>query len=232
MTFREVVTVMLRRWYVPVALVLCAVGVTMVLARNGGLYSTRTVVYFIHLQPNRVAIGPQNGTEDEGLIAFAGAVAAEVNNGRPVTRYAWDEAPLYGAGMRQGILVGLADVGGQWTTSYTRAEIVIQVVGPSRDWVQATQQELIQKAFDKSVDLQRISSGDVDPRVRAEVSPMTTQIDHISASRIEVAAAYAALVTAALLLSAWAALLLDRRLAARSADAGRRKRHNKGRNGQ
>lgn len=231
MTFRQVVTVMLRRWYVPVALILCAVGATMVLARNGGLYSTRTVVYFVHLQPNRVAIGPQNGTEDEGLIAFAGAVAAEINNGRPVTRYAWDEAPLYGAGMRQGVLVGLADVGGQWTTSYTRAEIVIQVVGPSREWVFDTQQQLIQKAFDKSKELQGMAYDDVDQRVQAEVSPMTTQIDHIAASRIEVIAAYGAIVMAALLLSAWEALLLDRRLAAHGASK-RPKRHDRGRNSQ
>lgn len=37
---------------------------------------------------------------------------------------------------------------------------------------------------------------------------MTTQIDHIAASRIEVIAAYGAIVMAALLLSAWKALLL------------------------
>jgi hypothetical protein len=216
MTFRQVVATMLRRWYVPLVVVLVAAGFTSILVPDSGLYSTRTVVYFAYIQPNMVSIGPSNGTEDEGLIAFAGAVAAEINNGRPVARYAWDEAPLYGAGMRQGILVALADVGGQWMTSYNRAEIVIQIVGQSYDWVQATQQSLLERVSDRAQALQGPNFNDPKRRVSAEVSPLTDTIDHIVASRVEKIAAIASIILAALIVGTWGALVADRRAVARA----------------
>lgn len=202
---------MARRWYVPFVTILIVAVYSTQLIRDSGIYSTRTVVYFAYIQPNMVSIGPYNGTENEGLIAFAGAVASEINNGRPVARYAWDDAPLYGAGMREGVLVGLADTGGQWLSSYNRAEIEIQIVGRSYEWVRDTQQSLLQTAFDESQALQGAQYYDPKLRVSAEVSPLTTTIDHITASTIEKVAAVSAAALTALLVGGWGAILVDRR---------------------
>lgn len=216
MTFRSVVFTALRRWYVLLVSLLAVVGYTSILMQDSGLYSTRTVVYFAYIQPNMVSIGPYNGTENEGLIAFAGAVASEINNGRPVSRYAWDDAPLYGAGMRQGVLVGLADTGGQWMTSYNRAEIEIQIVGQSHDWVEETQSSLLSKVFEQAQALQGTNYDDPRRRVTAEVSPLSSTIEHITVSSLEKIAAIAASGTAAIILGVWGALLMDRVAAART----------------
>lgn len=215
MTFKQVMATAIRRWYVMLFALFVAVGYTLILLQGSGLYSTRTVVYFAYIQPNMVSIGPGNGTENEGLIAFAGAVASEINNGRPVSRYAWDDAPLYGAGMRQGVLVGLADTGGQWMTSYNRAEIEIQIVGQSRDWVEATQASLLSKVFERAQALQGTNYDDPRRRVTAEVSPLSSTIDHITVSSLEKIAAIAASGTAAIIFGVWGALLMDRAESAR-----------------
>ena len=215
MTFQQVVATAIRRWYVMILALLFVVGYTSILLQGSGLYSTRTVVYFAYIQPNMVNIGPDNGTENEGLIAFAGAVASEINNGRPVSRYAWDDAPLYGAGMQQGVLVGLADTGGQWMNSYNRAEIEIQIVGQSRDWVEETQTSLLSKVFERAQTLQGTNYDDPRRRVTTEISPLTSTIEHVTVSPPEKIAAIAASGTAAIILGAWVAMQMDRAKAAR-----------------
>lgn len=132
-----------------------------------------------------------------------------------LSRYAWDDAPLYGAGMRQGVLVGLADTGGQWMTSYNRAEIEIQIVGQSRDWVEETQTSLLSKVFERAQALQGANYDDPRRRVTTEISPLTSTIEHITVSPLEKVAAIAASGTAAIILGAWGALLMDRATAAR-----------------
>lgn len=216
---------MLRRWYVLLALLACTLGYTTMLASTGGVFSTRTVIFFIHTPQNRVDIGPNNGTEDESVIAFAGAVAADINNGRAVVGYAREEAPLYGAGKREGVIVSLSDVGGQWTASFNRAEIVIQIIGPTYDTVQATQQELILKVNETSRELQGDDYENASKRIRAEVLPLTDSIYHVAAGRNQRLAAYAATTLAAIIVAGWLSLLIDRHLS-----AGARLRHIPSRN--
>src|SRR5690606_300060 len=103
---------MLRRWYVPLVLLICAALATALMVHDGGTYSTRTVLSF--LRPSTTTLSPTNGTNDSNIIAFAAAVTAQVNNGRAPARYSMEDAPYYGAGIREGVLVDLADSGNQW----------------------------------------------------------------------------------------------------------------------
>lgn len=208
MTAAEIILAIRRRWYVMLAALLCAIGFTALLAHGSGVYTTRTIVQFIHLEPDQGAISPNSDIENGNFIAFAGAVASEVNNGRPIMRYAWEDAPLYGAGVRQGVLVGLPDSGGQWVTSYNRAEIEIQIAGRTREWVEAKQRELVNKVFDSSRSLQG-PAYNYRQSIRTSVVPLTATIEHVHPSRLQQLVAAFAMVSAAIIVGGWGSVRVD-----------------------
>ncbi|TQL40459.1 hypothetical protein FB562_2668 [Homoserinimonas aerilata] len=213
MTIRHIVTAMLRRWYAPLALLLCAVLATALMLHDGGTYSTRTVISF--MRPSTTTLSPSNGTNDSNIIAFAAAVTAQVNNGRAAARYSMDDAPFYGAGIREGVLVDLADSGNQWAATIDKAEIEVQVVGRTLDWVESRQQQLIDKIVSTAESQQAQLSVTDDGRITASVVPLTTQIEHVTPSRSALVTAFAAMLAVALLIGAWASVGIDRMLTAR-----------------
>lgn len=218
MTILHVVTVVLRRWYVPLVVLLAAAALTVHLAKAGGIYHTRTVVMFVHLAPNAFALGPDNGTENDSIIAFSGAVATDVNNGRPVFRYARHDAPLYGAGISQGVFVGLRTDSGQWGTSFSRAELEIEIVGRTAEYVKSMQQDLLSRVYTKTRDLQGPANERPDTRILAQVEPLTLTIDYVSPSRSQSAAAAAMMLAAAMIVGGWGAVRFDEILGARGSE--------------
>ena len=217
MTLRQVVAAVLRRWYVPLIVLMAAAALTTQLVKSGGLYSTRTAVIFVNIGPHQVAIGPDNGSENASIIAFAGAVANDVNNGRPVFGYALPDAPLYGAGVSQGVFVGLRDDGGQWGTSFNRAELEIEIVGPTHAYVESMQQELLSKVYTRARELQGPAYNDPNSRILTQVVPLTLAIDHVSASGSQRVIAVASMLAAAMIVGSWGAVRLDALLRGRSA---------------
>jgi hypothetical protein len=208
MPFRDVLEAMTHRWYITLAAVTLAAFLVITLGRGGGTYSTRTVVTFT--LPHTTDLTPQNGSGDPNLIAFAGAVAQQINDGKPAALYASDDAPLYGAGVRQGVLVGLPNDGSQWMASYSRAEIEIQVVGRTENWVAAKQRLLLDEVLRIAGQQQSSVSTPADQRFTVAVMPVTSNIDHIIASRTSKLEAYVAALVAALLVSGWVSINLER----------------------
>lgn len=205
--FYNIVAAMLRRWYVPMLAVTLACGLWVALGRDGGGYTTSTVVAFT--LPSRVTLLPESGAEDSNVIAFAGLVANEINAGRPAPVYASRDAPLYGVGVRQGVLVGLPNSGGQWTSSYSRAEIEIQIVGRTYEEVRDRQAELLDLVFRISNDQQ--ANSPLGGRIRATIVPLTPEIEEISPTASSRLVALAALLMSAMLLSGGISAWLERR---------------------
>lgn len=216
MTFHEILSAMLRRWVIPLTLVACATLVTVVLARDGGVYTTTTVVSF--MRPDTTSLSP-NGSNDLSVIAFAGAVVQAINNGRPPERYSTDEAPYYGAGVREGVLVELANSGNQWVSAFTRSDVEIRIVGRSFDWVEARRNELVDKVLSIAGSQQVPLATSPQDRITATVVPLTSQIEHITASRTSQLAAGAAMLAAAVTVGAWGSVTADRLLTKRRAAA-------------
>ena len=208
MTAAEALGAVKRRWYVVLSAILAGVGLTAMFYAGKGVYTTQTVVQFIQLEPSQGAISPNSDIENGNFIAFAGAVASEVNNGRPVLNYAWETAPLYGAGMRDGVRVSIPDSGGQWMQSFNRAEIVIQIVGRTRESVAVRQQELLSKVEDSSRSLQGPAYNSRQS-IRTSVVPLTTTIEHVSPSRGQELAAVIAVTVASVLVGCWGAVRAD-----------------------
>ena len=206
--FYHIVGAMLRRWYIPLFSVMAAGGLWFSLMQDGGCYTSSTVVTFS--LDARAVLLPDSGLEDSNVIAFAGMVANEINEGRPAPPYASREAPLYGVGVRRGEIVGLPNSGGQWTNYYPRAEIEIQIVGRTLPEVRKRQIVLLNRAFGITRREQLVNSPK-EGSIRAAVLPMTADIQKITPSRTSQLVALAALLLSAILLSGGACAWLDAR---------------------
>lgn len=222
MSFYDVARAMLRRWYLLLLALLMSGGLWHVWAEDGGVFTTSTVVAFT--LPARATLLPESGAEDDSVIAFAGVVANEINGGRPAPRYASRDAPLYGVGVRRGVIVGLPNIGGQWASSFARAEIEVKIVGRSYQEVRDRQTALIERVFEITRDQQSAAAS--RERIRASVAPLTSGIQEIQATRSSRLLALGALGFAGLLVSGWTTIRLDRladaRRSRKAARAGRR----------
>jgi hypothetical protein len=216
MAFHDLTMTLLRRWYVLVVALLEAGGAFFGLSSSGGVYSTQPGLSFTF--PGAPSILPDNGVNDEGVIAFAATVAEVVNNGRPIERYAADDAPLYGAGAREEIRIGVPNVGGQWGTSFTRAEISISIIGKSEEWVREQQTALIARVREVAEGEQAGRGVPEQDRVTPQLLPLSTRIEFIGSTTPQKALAAGALLCAAVLVGGWAAVGLDRRLRHRASD--------------
>ena len=215
MTVREVLAAMLRRWYIPLGVLACTVLVTVMLARDGGGYSTTTVVTF--MRPTTTSLSPDNGTDDDSVVAYAGAVVNAINNGRPPAPYSMSDAPYYGAGVREGIRVDLADTGNQWVSTFSRSDVEIQIVGRSLDRVQAQQAQMVDLVLSFADAEQAVLMLPESDRITASVAPLTTEIEHVSSSPGSQLAAAAAMLVVAVILGAWGSVTADRLLTRRRA---------------
>jgi hypothetical protein len=215
-TFRDIVVAMVRRWYLPLAVLACAAVVTGLLARDGGTYSTSTVVTF--MRSSTTSLSPDNGADDSSLVAYAGAVVNAINNGRPPAPYSMDDAPYYGAGVREGVRVDLADDGNQWVSTFSRADVEIQIVGRSLEQVEAEQQRMIDLVLSFADAEQAVLQIESEDRIEAIVAPLTTQIEYVHPSWGSQLGAAGAMLAVALILGAWGAVTVDSRLARRRVD--------------
>lgn len=197
---------MLRRWYVVIVMFLLAAMGGYLLELEKGVYTTETVVSFVY--PGETRLSRYSGLDDANLIAFAGIVVRALNNGKTPAIYSEDNAPLYGAGIRQGVVVALPNSGNQWVTSYQRAEIVVRVVGPSEQWVERTQGDILAKVVQIS-ESQQSSVANRAPLIRAAPVALTKTIYHAVPSRTATIAAFFALFCAALVVGGWAAVVVD-----------------------
>ena len=207
MTVRDLVDALMRRWYVVAVTLLIAVVGNYFLQRGQGVYTTETVVSF--LLPNQKALSPNNGLKDANLIAFAGLVARKVNNGQTPAIYSVYDAPLYGAGVRQGVALSIPNSGNQFATSYQRAEVVLQIVGPSERWVALVQSELLSQVV-QITNAQQASVASETARIHASPESSTKKISRVAPSRTLAVSASIALLIAALLVGGWVAVIVDR----------------------
>lgn len=208
MTIRDVLAAVGRRWYVLLAALIAMGLLGAFLINSGGTFATRTIVVFT--LPKMSTLQPYSGSTDSSVIAFASTVATEINGGRAVLSYSSADAPYYGAGVREGVIVALRNEGGQWTTSFPSATIEIQIVGRTEGWVRDTQQRILHRIAETTQGQQDATVTAADERISAHIEPLTTGIEHIVASRSSTIAALAALFAVAVLVGAWGCVTLDR----------------------
>ena len=89
----------------------------------------------------------------------------------------------------------------------------------SVDWVEARQNELVDKVLSIASSQQVALARSSQDRITATVVPLTRQIEHITASRTSQLAAGAAMLAAAVTVGAWGSVTADRLLTKRRAAA-------------
>jgi hypothetical protein len=192
-------------------------AVTAAFYRDGGSYYTHPTVTFT--LPERPTLLPDSGTNDKSVIAFASTVATQLNEGKPVATYSSADAPYYGAGVREGVMVSLRNDGNQWMSSFPTATIDIQIVGRTREWVADRQKAVLDEIMEVTRGQQSVA--DVAEQITATVAPLSTEIGKVSSSRSTQILAVAAMMVAGLIVACPAAVAVDR-LARR-----RRQHHNR-----
>jgi hypothetical protein len=210
LTFRAILSAMRRRWYVVVVALLAAVLGFAALVNDGGSYTTKTIVTF--LVPTTTSLSPDNGSNDRSVIAFARSVAAQVNTGRDPISYSEDNAPYYGAGLRQGVLIDVPSDGNQWYESFNHAEIDIQIVGRTEQWVKQEQTRFVKMILGTAEAQQVGLVSDPKQYITASVVPLTEDITAVEPVRSSQFVALGALLLAGLLVGAWGSVALERRL--------------------
>ena len=187
-----------RRWLIVALIAAATIVAGWQLLSSSGLYTTRTMIAFT--VPTGAALD-EGGSTEPGIITFAATVASEVDQNTARVRYSDADAHPYGIGVRQGVFVGVPDVGGQWSVSYRIAEVAIDIVGPTRDWVRQQQQLTVERVFAAADAQQKAIGIDTDARVQYEVEPLSLDIEQVAPSRAAQLLALLALGAAGAILS-------------------------------
>ena len=212
MTFREILRSLIRRWYVMlVALACVAIAVPMV-SRVEGVYATRV---------NLVFLPPSSETSDantlhfssESLIDFAAVIERAYNGNAQQPRYSSIDAPIYGDGETSGVKVFLPNAGGQWSSDFRDATLVVEVVDPNRETVTKRLDATIAKVQELARGWQLDAGVNPDQRISVLVSDDTSGVRFVQGSTVRAAGA---IVLLGLVAGGVAAVLLDRALSRRS----------------
>ncbi|WP_298459532.1 hypothetical protein [uncultured Cellulomonas sp.] len=135
MSLDELIRTAARRWYVVLPALALALLWSGALLRPQPTYHAQ--MDLVMVLPGAAATDGISDARRESLVAFAGVVEREMNDGAPVTRLSSASASLFGAGVRQGSSVSVPNVGGQWTNSFTRPVLSVEAVDSTPEQVTA-----------------------------------------------------------------------------------------------
>ena len=127
--------VLLRRWYVIVAVLVALLpGMLYVHNASGVYYSTVNMTFLP--PPGTVGGGNSLRAESGSTVYYAALVERTFSQGPNSIEVPHPTgAHLYATGVRHGISVYLPNAGGQWQTNFNVAELRIEVVGTSENEV-------------------------------------------------------------------------------------------------
>ncbi len=182
MTSRELLALMLRRWY----LVLAGTAITLAFAATT---TNPQGVYWA--QSNVVLLAPTfeefpNKLEDPpyALTPLAGVVVAEYNGTNPPLLTSSSDTTIFGMGDRSGVMVRMPNHGTQWQTVYSSPNIDVQVADSSPEQVAIQVQQVTTELKDILSRVQESIGVPPSSRVTMIASPTDPTIVHISGSRI------------------------------------------------
>ncbi|WP_411701296.1 hypothetical protein [Conyzicola sp.] len=205
MRANQVMSALLRRWYVLVGVAaLTAVGVMFVM-RVDGVYWARVNVVFLappeKTNPNSLALPPAT------TVNFAAVVEREFTGAAVENRFGSPAATLYGSGVREGYSVILVNRGGQWGRAFSDPVLAVEVVDSSEERVEAVLDDVLARIETLAVEQQDSLSVTADARIETLRSPQTAIVSYTGGNRARAAAGVAALGG---LVAVSATIILDR----------------------
>ena len=215
MTVRDLVGVLLRRWYLMLLGAGLSFAALFVSVQQPPIFWTQFEVVVL---PPVESVSP-NSLQDAsyGITPMAGLIVAELNGGEQPRQFGSSSTTLYGEGERQGHRVRLRNIGTQWQPVYDAPVIDVQVVDADAATVLATAERLTEELDDILTGRQSELGVRPESRMTLEASPADPVVYQVGGSRSRAALAIALLGAAStsilvVLLDRW---LLRRRESAR-----------------
>jgi uncharacterized membrane protein len=187
MTSRELLSLVLRRWYLMLLGAIISVVALYLITHRPGVYWTHINV--IVLAPVHKFYPNNLEDPDHSLAPMAGLLVADWNGTNRPPLMATGETTLYGQGLRQGIEVRVPNQGNQWQPLYFAPNIDVQVVGSTPEIVEQQAHRVraeLEGLLQKRQDAMGIQWGQ---RMTTMMSPTDPTIMYVSGSRIRAAAA-------------------------------------------
>lgn len=183
MTARDVIAVLIRRWYLLLAAALISLGVlAVVVASQKPVYYTR---FDVMVLPPRNTVFPNNIEDPHYAMApLAGVLVNDVAASHRAPLLGSPDTTLYGQGIRSGWQLRLPNTGSQWQPIYDLPNIDVQVVDSSPEQVR-DRAEIIQVQLQKALD-KRQDALDIAPGMRASLlsSPHEPAVVPVGGSRM------------------------------------------------
>ncbi|MEV7604330.1 hypothetical protein AB0N65_02690 [Paenarthrobacter sp. NPDC089322] len=152
MTSHTVLRILRRRWYAAVAVLLLGLAGLGVIRSLEPVYWAQVEVSFVAGNSDPAYWIP--GGDIAALVPFAALVERRVNDDSDSVNLVMSRGTLHGAGVKQGFSVTLPNAGGQWTKSFSRPVLVVQVVDSSAERVNQVLAGVIERINDETATLQ------------------------------------------------------------------------------
>lgn len=137
---QHVGSVLRRRWYVVIAVLLLTVPAAIASMGVQGVYYTKFEMGFE--APAAATKSNALRTEGSTTVNFAALVQRIYEGAHANPVVIPTTAPLYGTGMRDATAVYLPNSGGQWQSNFNKPSIAVEIVGGSPDAVRETAGEV------------------------------------------------------------------------------------------
>lgn len=162
------------RWVVVVGMVLTVGAIHYVGSRPGVFYS-ETRVRLV-----RAPVSYANPLTDSGEIVAATGVLQRVVGGIPGPSVVSLDVTLADEGVRQGESVQIWNGGGQWNNWYNKPELLVEVVGPSEEEVDARMTSLLTKIDDQLATMQRKQDVRQQDTISTQRIPSSVSVVHLA----------------------------------------------------
>lgn len=186
-TSRELLGVIIRRWYILLLGALVSVAALQVMTHRPGVYWTHFDVVILaptyEYYPNKL--------EDPhyALSPIAGVLVRDWNRTNPPLLTASGDTTMFGEGRREGIQVRMPNEGSQWRPLYTSPNIDVQILGSNPAAVEAEAQRVYAE-LDRMLQQRQDALGVTKTvRMTSIMSPADPSVAYIAGSRARAAAA-------------------------------------------
>lgn len=132
--FQHIGSILRRRWYVVIAVLLLTVPAATIAMGVRGVYYAKFDVGFE--APPAATKNNALRTEASTIVNFAAIVQRMYEGSHPNPVVIPTTAPLYGTGMRDATAVYLPNSGGQWQSNFNKPSIAVEIVRTSPEAVE------------------------------------------------------------------------------------------------
>lgn len=183
MTTGMLIEVVRRRWIVAVIGVSLTVFACLILVDQDRTYGATTDLLLV--QQGKPSLASSSDSITPSLIAFAGMVQQSARKESNPVELPSSAATLFGSGVTTGYSITLPNAGSQWTISYTRPVLAIQVVGASPDEVRKTLNDVIGLVEFRAFELQRTVGTPSDRIIAVQRYPSFPDVVDLGSTKAE-----------------------------------------------